>query len=525
MKKRRVLDSYARESIRGDKRNLSITGQHGVNRQRIADLGCALGAELQDKGKSAWKPGVKRPDWETLITRLESRETDGAVIFDLERLIRRVEDAFRIVRLAQHGFLIYDSDMEYDLTTASGEKAFYEAAVAGQYYSRRLSGKISRANRQAAVAGRGKRGRYRAFGFEDDSTTVRESERKHIRRVDAMVRLEGATWNEAAAYLRKQGLTTTAIDHTAACAEAKEALTPHHRKVYTCECPGRPWQPDTLQTAMKSPRMAGYAQLGKELMGRLPGEPILDPADWQELKALIASRRGRPPIEVTLCSGTVPVRCGCGGRLYPQVHTRRRTYGMTAMTTGPQPDHPDPDEVRRFYMCNPRALRSAGTSCGKCIADRYVLDRIVTAMVIGELSDPESAEELARIQGQRMQQRAPHELEIDRLKRIRDHWDKQLNEGTDDMTIERHGVLTGDLNKKITAARTKLAQIGDADFTRPAAESRAAVERRWDNAGPGGRRDLLRQAFGERPIYVLPGSSLDMDDAVMGRIRSRPAGR
>lgn len=520
MKKQRVLDSYARESIRGDKRNLSITGQHEVNRERITDLGCTRGLELQDKGKSAWKPGVKRPDWEQLIARLEARESNGAVIFDLERLLRRTEDALRIIGIAEQGFLIYDSDMEFDLTTPSGRKAFRDAASAAEYYSDRLSSKVSRANRQAAVAGRGKRGRYRAFGFENDSTTVRESERRHIRRVDVMVRTEGATWTEAVAYLAGQGLTTTAIDHTPECTEKKEALTPHHRKVYTCDCPGRPWQPDTLQTAMKSPRMAGYAQLGKELLGRLPGEPILDPADWQELKALIASRRGRPPIEATLCSGTVPVRCGgCGGRLYPQVHTRRRTYGMTDMTTRPGSDYPDAEEVRRFYMCNRRAARRTGTPCGRCIADRYVLDRIVAAMVIGELSNPESAEELARIQGQKKQQRTPYELEIDRLSRIRDHWDRQLNEGTDDMTIERHSVLTGDLNKKIAAARGKLAEIGDADFARPAAESRAAVERKWSGAGPEGRRDMLRQAFGERTIYVLPGSSLDMDDAVMDRIR------
>lgn len=494
MTQRLILDSYARESRRGDKRRLSVTGQHASNEQRIADLGGVLGRHLGDQGKSAWNPDVTRRDWEELIARLTSRQCDGVVIFDLERFIRQVKDAVRIVDLAKVGFRIFDSDMEFDLTTTSGRDAFYKQAVAAETYSSRLSEKVSRGNRQRALNGEGKRGRYRAFGFEDDSTTVREAERPYIREVARMILRDGKTWPEAVKYLTKNGLFSTAIRHTAKCAEAKESMTPYQLRSYSCECTGQPWSDSTIQQALKSPRMAGYARLGSEILGRLPGEPILDPADWQELCALISSRRGRPPAQIFLCTGKVPVRCwNCESVLTQRQSSHGKRY-------------PDTGEVKRYYLCDKTA-----DGCGKTIADRYVLDGHVRDLVVRELSSSESADELKRQRERRQDMRAPHEKEIARLTRIRDHWDKQLNDGAEDMTIERHSFLTGDLNKKIKERNAKLEEIGEALSAIPEAESREAVLTKWAAAGPEDQRAMFRQAFGERVIYIQPGSSLDDD--------------
>ncbi|SOE25582.1 recombinase family protein [Streptomyces sp. OK228] len=494
MTQRLILDSYARESRRGDKRRLSVTGQHASNEQRINDLGGVLGKHLDDQGKSAWNPDVTRGDWEELIARLTSRQCDGVVIFDLERFVRQVKDAVRIVDLAKVGFRIFDSDMEFDLTTTSGRDAFYKQAVAAETYSSRLSEKVSRGNRQRALNGEGKRGRYRAFGFEDDSTTVREVERPYIREVARMILRDGKTWPDAVKYLTKNGLFSTAIRHTAECAEAKESMTPYQLRSYSCECAGQPWSNTTLQQALKSPRMAGYARLGSELLGRLPGEPILDPADWQELCALISSRRGRPPAQIFLCTGKVPVRCWNCGTVLTQ---RQSSHGKR---------YPDTGEVKRYYLCDKTA-----DGCGRTIADRYVLDGHVRDLVVRELSSTESADELKRQRERRQDMRAPHEKEIARLVRIRDHWDRQLNDGAEDMTIERHSFLTGDLNKKIKERNAKLEEIGEALSAIPEAESREAVLTKWEAAGPEDQRAMFRQAFGERVIYIQPGSSLDDD--------------
>ncbi|AZM51734.1 hypothetical protein DMA15_03370 [Streptomyces sp. WAC 01529] len=498
-----VLDSYARESRRGDKRRLSVTGQHASNEQRIRDLGATLGRRLDDQGKSAWNPEVHREDWHVLIGRLTSGESDGVVIFDLERFLRQVKDAVRIVDLAKLGFKVFDSDMEFDLMTTSGRDAFYKQAVAAETYSSRLSEKVSRGNLQRAANGEGKRGRYRALGFEDDGTTVRESERPHIREVDRMIRQGGKPWREAVAYLAKHGIFSTAIKHTTECQETKDSLSAYQLRRYACECKGEPFTENGLQKAMKSPRMAGYSRLGKNLVGRLPGEPILDPPDHQELLMLITSRRGRPPAQIFLCTGKVPMRCWNCATVFTQ---RQSSHGAK---------YADRDEVKRTYLCD----KTAG-GCGKTIADRYVLDGHVRDSVVEELSSAESAEELKRQREQKMVQRAPFEKEVTRLTRIRDHWDRQLNEGAEDMTIERHTFLVSDLNRKIKEQKAKLREIGEALAAPPEAESREAVLRKWEAAGPEGQRAMFKQAFSGRPFYVMPGSSLDTD--ILDRIKARP---
>ncbi|MET9890575.1 recombinase family protein [Streptomyces sp. NPDC006465] len=503
MTRRLILDSYARESRRGDKRRLSVTGQHASNEQRVKELGADLGERLDDQGKSAWNPDVRREDWNRLIARLTTGECDGVVIFDLERFIRQVADAVRIVDLAKMGFKIFDSDMEFDLTTTSGRDAFYKQAIAAETYSSRLSDKVSRGNRTRATNGEGKRGRYRAFGFEDDSTTVRESEREYIRHVDRLIRVEGKRWGDAVEYLTKHNILSTAIQHTPQCLEAREPLTPYRLRQYTCECTGRPWRDRSLQQAMQNPRMAGYARLGKELVGRLPGEPILDPADWQELCALISSRRGRPPEQIFLCTGRVPIRCWNCGTVFTQ---RQSSHGTK---------YPGTDEVKRYYLCD----KTEG-GCGRTIADRKVLDNTVRDAIIRELSSVETALELKRLRDQRATLREPHEKEIARLEKIRDHWDTQLNSGADDMTIERHSTLTADLNQRIKAARAELETIGEALGTVPDAESREVVRAKWEAAEPDERRAKFRQAFGDRLIYVVPGSSLDTD--VLDRMKPAP---
>lgn len=62
--------------------------QHADNRRVIERLGGVLGVELTDDDLSAWKPTVRRPDWETLLQRLASGESDGAVVWHVDRLMR-----------------------------------------------------------------------------------------------------------------------------------------------------------------------------------------------------------------------------------------------------------------------------------------------------------------------------------------------------------------------------------------------------------------------------------------------------
>jgi hypothetical protein len=50
----------------------------------IERVGGVLGLELED-GLSAWKRTVRRPDWERLLARVSSGESDG-VVWHTDRL-------------------------------------------------------------------------------------------------------------------------------------------------------------------------------------------------------------------------------------------------------------------------------------------------------------------------------------------------------------------------------------------------------------------------------------------------------
>jgi site-specific DNA recombinase len=75
-----VFDSYGRLSKSPDTGEFEkIETQWADNRKVIDRLGGVLGAELED-GLSAWKKGVRRPGWETLLERVRSGKSNGIVV-------------------------------------------------------------------------------------------------------------------------------------------------------------------------------------------------------------------------------------------------------------------------------------------------------------------------------------------------------------------------------------------------------------------------------------------------------------
>ncbi|MFH8405612.1 recombinase family protein [Streptomyces sp. NPDC018019] len=500
---RQILDDYARESAAGDKRNMSISGQHQINAKRIEDLGAELGEQLEDKGKSAWKPGVFRGDWEKLIKRMETGQSDGAVIFDIERFLRTVEDAFRIVAVVKKArgegrrVMIYDSDGEFDLTTPQGEKSFYDAAVSAQYYSHRLSTKVQRGNRQKAQRGEGRRGRYRPFGFEEDGHTVRESEKVYAREAVARV-LAGAKWPEVRDFMNSAGVYSTAQDHTEECKERRAALVGIIYRQYSCDCPRRRWTVDSLRAALMSGRMGGYVTLGRgNIAGRLTGEPIVDPVDWQAFVSLVQSRRGRPPLETYLCTGKdTPVRCAdCGGYFTIYIDTRHKTYA---------------DGVeRRHYRCNAKY-----GGCGRTIADWRALDRAIEAMVLDRLSQPKQVAQIKKALEARRRQRKPHEDKIGKLEELKTYWNRRLNEGK--VSQSEHEAMVDDLLAQIGKEQKKLEKVEATPAPAVDIETLRDIREEWKTASPARKRERLRQAYSGFRILVTPGPSTE--DEVRHRI-------
>ena len=87
------------------------------------------------------------------MTRLESGESGGVIVFDMERFSRRPIEGERLIAAAERGLVVLDSDAELDLTTSSGKKSFRDAMAAAAYFSDRLSDRVTRGKRLKALAG------------------------------------------------------------------------------------------------------------------------------------------------------------------------------------------------------------------------------------------------------------------------------------------------------------------------------------------------------------------------------------
>jgi site-specific DNA recombinase len=469
---RKVLDSYARESRKGDDRNMSITGQHGVNQERIAEVGGTLGELLQDRGRSAWVKGVVREGWNKLIVRLESGASDGAVIFDIERLLRRVEDALKIIDLAERGFMIYDSDGQYDLTTPQGQKSFIDAAAGAQYFSHRLSTRVRRGNRLKALNGEGRTGKYRPFGFDLDrerkTLTINPTERDVIRKLVSCILDDRWTWQQCIDWLNENDVCTTG---------------------------GAPWTVPSLRSSLLAPRMAGKIKVSDDQYATMQGEPIIEPHRWQELHALVESRRGRPPSPYYLCSGVKsPVRCDCGGILAGDVYPRKKTYEDGA--------------TRRLYRCK--------GDCRRTIADQRALDTVIEDAMFLRLGKGENERHLASLLRENEDQRKPHEAEILRIEKTREHWESRLNAGK--LSFERYDALMEDLEKQEKVARAELDRIGSPDVPSLTGKAVDRIRDEWPDYSANHKRELVAETFKGYQITVSPGSLLEGAAGVSHRV-------
>lgn len=467
---RKVLDSYARESSKKDKHSRSVPGQHASNKERITDLGAEVGELLEDKGTSAWVKGVRRPGWEKLINRLESGASDGAVIFDVERLLRRVEDALMLIKLAERGFVIYDSDSVYDLTSPQGRKAFVDAANAAEYYSDRLSSRVQRGNRFKALAGEGRHGRYRPFGFDpaDKTMVVNEREAQAIRYLYDRLLDDHWSWSDCIEWLTDGQFLTTS---------------------------GGEWSVPTVRSVLLAPRVAGKVRLDEDTYADMQGEPIIDPSRWHQLKALIESRRGRPPSQYHLCSGVkTPVRCSCGGILVADVYQRDRRY--------------DDGERKRIYRCKNEGRR--------IVADQRALDSVIAEMMFVRLESGDNQAHLSQLLRDNEDARQPHEAEILRLEKTREHWDNRLTEGK--MSIERYDQQVAEIEKRLHTEQQALERIGTPDIPQLAVAATEHIRDRWDSYTPKHKRELLRRVFAGYEVRVTPGSSQDSATRVSRRV-------
>jgi DNA invertase Pin-like site-specific DNA recombinase len=110
-----VFDSYGRLSKNPTTGEFEkIETQWADNRKVIDRLGGVLGQELSD-GLSAWRKGVRRPGWETLLERVRAGLSNGIVVWHTDRLFRQPRDLEALIDLADKGFLVASAHGARDL--------------------------------------------------------------------------------------------------------------------------------------------------------------------------------------------------------------------------------------------------------------------------------------------------------------------------------------------------------------------------------------------------------------------------
>ena len=420
----------------------------------LAERHLPLGQVHVDDGRSAWNPKVERPGWDTLMGRLESGESGGVIVFDMERFSRRPIEGERLIAAAERGLVVLDSDGEFGLATASGKKSFRDAMNAAAYYSDRLSDRVTRGKKLKALAG--EPNGSRPFGFLADGVTPHPEESVILR--DAATRLLGGETQESViADLDARGVRTVR---------------------------GGRWSRAGLRTMLTRPRNAGFVTYRGKVVARLPGEPILGEDEHARLLSLYAARRpGRPPSGAYLCSGVVT--CGACGK---------------PMAGRPRRDRHYPDgEVRREYLCNPTG---GYDGCGKTAIDQRALDEHAKELGIAVLSNAEVAHavELAAAAAEAEAARLDAEIAVAEELAL------QLSErlGSDaNFTIDRYNAAVAPLDRRIAKLRARREAIGTAPERMPA-DSEGAWRRRWDAAEPAERHSMLKLALRGRHLVVEP---------------------
>jgi site-specific DNA recombinase len=171
---------YLRQSMDRTGEELAIDRQREDVVRYVTAMGWEVLGEFVDNDVSATS-GKRRPDFERMMALVDEGEVDVILVRHLDRLLRRLielEDV--LMRCDPHGTRIVSTGEGIDTGTDGGRTTARILCSVAQGEVERKSTRQRSAAEQAAEKGRWLGGR-RAFGYDKDGVTVRESEAALIR--------------------------------------------------------------------------------------------------------------------------------------------------------------------------------------------------------------------------------------------------------------------------------------------------------------------------------------------------------
>jgi DNA invertase Pin-like site-specific DNA recombinase len=297
----------------------------GVKRQ-IAD--CDTVAALRDwpvseahryidNDVSAFKRGVRRPEWERMMNDLEAGVIGGVIVYDLDRFARQPKDLERAL----------------DIFTTNPDLVF--ATVQGDINLMTPDG-ITMARVMVA------------FANKASMDTARRVRRKHLEQAmegQAVGGWRSAGWaaNRIDLDPFEAGLIKDAAEKVIKGASVWQIVTEWNEAGFKT-VQGNPWVYSTAKATLLNERLAGFRNLrGKPLHDadgqRVRGQwkPILTPEEHRKVVEALAPQSGRNVWRSTGARGTKKyllsgiLQCGlCFGTLYGNAHKGSFTYKCPA---------------------------------------------------------------------------------------------------------------------------------------------------------------------------------------------------
>lgn len=233
----------------------------------IAERGWELIGEYVDRDTSAYRR-KRRPEWERMLTDLDSGLVDALVVYHPDRAYRRGEALEALIDVVERRGVEVATVRagDIDLSTATGRMGARIVAAVSQHESERMGERVARAKKERAAQGRPPGGGYRAFGWAADKVTLIPKEARAIQAAAERVAAGGAMGEEARR-LNLAGFTTTA---------------------------GKPWDSAALRRVLISPRIAGLRSYKGVIVGPAVWPPIITEELHHRLVVMVEGRkRGR----------------------------------------------------------------------------------------------------------------------------------------------------------------------------------------------------------------------------------------
>lgn len=185
---------YERISRDPDLQSEAIDRQALDNERRAEQLGWTDYEHIVDRNRSAWRKRGSRPGFNELLRLIREGETEGVIVWDLDRLLRRSDELEELIKAAEnYPVMIYTAAGEFDLTDSNGRFTARVLVAAAQKASDDTQRRIKR-----QMEGR----QARVFGY-----AYQKENAKELRRMADHL-IAGHSVTDIARWMNDRGLTT-----------------------------------------------------------------------------------------------------------------------------------------------------------------------------------------------------------------------------------------------------------------------------------------------------------------------------